>query len=205
MTNKQMASFVAELVGTFILASVAFSVGGAGAVGVVIVGLTLMVLVNMMGGISGAHVNPAVTAGMLALRKIKLPDAVMYVVAQGLGALGAWLMYEYLTGRDVASIDADFSNELFVAEILGMAVFGMGIAAAVRNKLTGAQAAVTIGFSLMLGIVVASVASGAGTINPAIALGMQDLSVEKLVGPILGSVVGMSVYMWLADTAAKKS
>lgn len=204
MSNKQTAALVAEAVGTFILASVAMAVGGMGSVGVLVVGLTLMVLVSVFGGMSGAHVNPAVTAGLLSLRKIKLPDAIGYVVAQGVGAVGAWLLFEYLTGIDVVSTTADFSNQVFVAEIVGMAIFGMGIAAAVRNKYTGMQAAATIGFSLMLGIVVASVAAGAGTLNPAVALGLRDLSVEKLIGPILGSVVGMTVYMWLADTSASK-
>ena len=49
-------------------------------------GLALSLAVHNFGGISGAHVNPAVTAGMLITGRIKPPLAAMYVVAQLAGA-----------------------------------------------------------------------------------------------------------------------
>lgn len=92
---------LAELIGTFFLcfAGIAaiLSTGdpiasGAGLVGVALAhGLALSVAVNAFGGVSGAHFNPAVTIGMLAVGRIRPDRAVQYILAQLAGAtLAAW-------------------------------------------------------------------------------------------------------------------
>lgn len=210
MTNKQMAAFVAEFVGTFVLTSVAFVVGGSfGVLGALLIGLTLAVLVSMFANVSGTHVNPAVTAGMLALRKIKLPDALGYVVAQGLGAVVAWQLFEYFSGSEISAVSTEYDSKLLIAEAVGMAVFAMAVTAAAKNKLSGWAASATIGLGFAVGLMVASLNSATpgeltGTINPALSLGLRTFSAETLLGPIIGSVVGMSMYVWLVDTHAKK-
>src|SRR5262245_5293046 len=87
---------LAEFLGTFYLCfagiaamlSSTNAVGsGGGLVAVALAnGLALSVAVNVFGGISGAHFNPAVTCGMAATRRIAPPLAGAYVVAQLLGA-----------------------------------------------------------------------------------------------------------------------
>ncbi len=63
-------------------------------------GFALLALVYALGPISGCHVNPAVTAGVLLARKITIRDAAGYVVAQAVGAiLAAGLVL--LIARDV--------------------------------------------------------------------------------------------------------
>jgi len=87
-------SWVAEFVGTFLL--VAFACGMAvlgdsrfaGALGVALAfGFVLATLAYALGPISGCHVNPAVTLGMLVTRKVSVPQAVGYWIAQFAGAL----------------------------------------------------------------------------------------------------------------------
>src|SRR3954470_10304799 len=98
-TYKQL---LAEAIGTFFLcfagigAIVATSEpinSGAGLVGVALAhGLALSIAVSIFAGISGAHFNPAVTIGFLSTRRIELPQALLYIVAQLVGAaLAAFL------------------------------------------------------------------------------------------------------------------
>ena len=88
-----MNKYFAEMVGTFVL--VFGGVGSAvlagshiGYVGVALAfGLSLLAMVYTIGPISGCHVNPAVTFGVLLAGKINGKDAAMYVIAQIIGAI----------------------------------------------------------------------------------------------------------------------
>lgn len=88
-----MKKYIAELVGTFVL--VFGGVGSAvlagshiGFLGVSFAfGLALLAMVYTIGPISGCHINPAVTCGVLLAKKIGAKDAVVYVVAQVVGAI----------------------------------------------------------------------------------------------------------------------
>jgi hypothetical protein len=87
--------YIAELVGTFVLVLVGcgtavFSGLYAGVVGISFAfGLTFLALVYAIGGISGCHINPAVSLSMLALGRMKAKDAAFYIVAQCIGAIAA--------------------------------------------------------------------------------------------------------------------
>ena len=88
-----MKKYVAELVGTFVL--VFGGVGSAVLAGTHIgyegvafaFGLSLLAMVYTIGPISGCHINPAVTCGVLVAKKINLKDAIGYVIAQIVGAI----------------------------------------------------------------------------------------------------------------------
>src|ERR1700710_123146 len=99
MTPDLIRKMVAEFVGTAIL--VFFAVGAAvfgidkvGAVGVALAfGLTLLALAYAIGPVSGCHVNPAVTLGVLVARRITAREAGAYWAAQICGGiLGAALL-----------------------------------------------------------------------------------------------------------------
>ena len=87
---------MAEFIGTFFLCFAGIAAilsnttavgGGGGLVAIALAhGLALSVAVNAFGGVSGAHFNPAVTAGMLVTGRITPPAAVVYIVAQLAGA-----------------------------------------------------------------------------------------------------------------------
>lgn len=90
-------ALVAEFLGTFILCFIGISAilsstaavgGGGGLVAIALAhGIALAVAVHIFGGISGAHINPAVTAGMLVTGRISAAMGGMYVVAQLLGGV----------------------------------------------------------------------------------------------------------------------
>ena len=65
-------------------------------------GLVLFMIVPTIGSVSGAHVNPAVTLALLALRKIRTNDAVVYILLQLAGAVAGALMTKFLLLDDLA-------------------------------------------------------------------------------------------------------
>src|SRR5215216_7204879 len=86
---------VAEFIGTFVLVFV--GVGSAVVAGEVIgvfgvafaFGLALVAMAYAIGPVSGCHINPAVTAGLVLARRMTPAEAVQYWVGQVLGAIVA--------------------------------------------------------------------------------------------------------------------
>lgn len=190
--NKAMAEFM----GTAALTSVVLAVLGKTTFPwfvAIAAGLMLGLMVVAIGKVSGAHINPAVTLGFLSKKAIAATDAIVYIVAQLLGAFLALSLYQYLSDRTVPSPNYDFDLRFVVAELLGAFVFGLGIRAAVNQKLTGTALASVIGLSLTLGILVASAGSSA-ILNPAVSLGLKSFTLEYIVGPIVGFILGFFVY-----------
>lgn len=87
-------------------------------------GLTLLALAYALEPISGSHVNPAVTLGMLLARRIPVRTAVQYWVAQLLGAIaGAALLLLVLAGFDGLLIGV----ALAVANLVGLPLTGASV------------------------------------------------------------------------------
>jgi aquaporin Z len=90
-----MKKYLAEMVGTFVLifggvGSAVFAGEKIGFLGIAFAfGIALLAMVYAIGPISGCHINPAVTAGMLLTQKIKPTDAAGYIIAQIVGAIMA--------------------------------------------------------------------------------------------------------------------
>lgn len=207
-SKEKLSMVVAEFVGTALLASVVlvaghmFGLGTAAWYVSLSAGVALTLIVAVFGHVSGAHVNPAVTIGLWTLKRIPTTNAVVYIAAQLLGGAAALSFYNYATGDTlVNSGSSTFVWQVFVAELVGTALFGMGIAAAALQKLEGYYAAFTIGTSLALGALVASTAS-AGFLNPAVALANNAWDKTLVVAPIVGMVIGMNVYAALLAPAA---
>ncbi len=198
-SRNKVAMVVAELMGVVVLVTAVYSMvartsfplfGGLAA------GVTLGLLVHTIGATSGAHVNPAITLGLLSIRKIKAVPAILYIAAQMLGALAAWQLINYFLGSDIQSIANKFEWKVFSAELAGALVFGFGVASAIYQKYEGTKLAFTVGGSLTIGILVASLGSN-GVLNPAVALGLQSWNWAYATGPIAGSIVGMNLYALL--------
>lgn len=154
---------LAELVGTLILTLVALNTFQEN--GSLFVGLTLTVLVMTIGIVSGSHVNPAVTFGLWASRKLKTVLVPFYWVAQLLGAMLAIIITNWVSG-DALSVNfghiANLNWSVFGAELVGAAVFLFGLTAAVSRKdLTASSRAFAIGLSLMAGLLVGGSLLGA--------------------------------------------
>ena len=208
--RQKYGPIVAEVVGTFILATVA--IGAASYFNFtapwyvsIAVATTLAGLVLMIGGISGAHVNPAITVGLWSLRKIQTSAALVYIAAQMLGGILAVTFVEYVVGfgSDIVTSGA-VDRPVFVSEMVGAAIFAMGVAAAVLNKLEGLTRAFAIGSSLMAGVLVASI-SGPGFINPAIAVSNYLFNPTVVAAPIVGGLIGMNLYSAMFAAVPKKA
>lgn len=197
--NINKGALVAEFVGTFGLAlAVLVSLNGYLPLvpTAVVAGATLMLFVLLIGAISGSHINPAVTIGLLSVKKIELSEAFGYIVAQIAGALTAWVtMSLLLNGELVGQVVAIADARTFSAEALGAFVFGFGIAAAIHNKLDGYGKAFAIGGSLTLGIIFASVVSN-GVLNPAVAMSIESVNWAYVLGPIVGMILGMNAFAY---------
>ena len=88
--GKSANPYLAELIGTFALTFIgagSIASGQNNLVGIALAhGIAIMTMIYALGHISGVHINPAVTIGLLVGGKIKLPDAVSYIIAQLVGA-----------------------------------------------------------------------------------------------------------------------
>jgi glycerol uptake facilitator-like aquaporin len=195
---KNYHAYAAELLGTFLLAFLVH-LGAGGGLPVptaVIAGLTLGLIVYMLGPISGAHVNPAVTIGLASIGKIAPTEAAAYVVSQLLGGFLALLAGNWLLGSALSLTVSD-TPLVGIAEAIGAAILVLGVCSVVYGKAPKDAAGLTIGTSLTLGALAASVQSN-GIVNPAVALGLGSLSVMYVVGPLLGGIVAAWGYKLLA-------
>lgn len=210
-SKEKIGMILAEFLGTAMLVSAVlmtsnmFGSGTAAWYTALTAGVALTIIVGMFGRVSGAHVNPAVTIGLWSQRKVESANAIVYVTTQLLGGAVALSFFNYATGGELASAGSSiFEWNVFWAEAVGAGIFGMGIAAAVSQKLEGYFAAFTIGMSLAFGALVASVAS-AGFLNPAVALGNNAWDRTLVIAPIVGMVAGMYLYMnYIAPAMSKK-
>lgn len=192
---------LAEALGTFALVFVVMgSVLAGSPLTPLLAGLTLGFMVYTIGGISGSHINPGVTIGALSIGKIDWKTALYYILAQFAGAGIAMLaLYGFFPGASaaIAQVTAgETSLALLFAEIIGMFFFTFGIASVLYKKTPADLSGVVIGSSLILGIVFAGVGS-LGILNPAVALGLSSFNTMYILGPIIGSVLGMQTYNYL--------
>lgn len=191
---------LAELFGTFGLTLVVLlSLNGAFPIPTpILAGLTLGLFVYTLGNISGTHLNPAVTVGLWSVGKIVAREAARYMVSQIAGAFLALIVMK-LSGSEVLGLRWDAFNFVFLGETLGTMFFTFGIAAVVLGKVTSTLEGVIIGSSLFLGASIASMVGAPGFLNPAVALGTNSINVATLVGPLVGSLLGMQFYKYIAS------
>jgi aquaporin Z len=210
----------AELLGTFIL--VFFGCGAVvmdafpnaryGLMGIALVhAVALAVAVTMTMRISGGHCNPAVTAGLLAIRRISLRDAAAYVVAQLAGAVLAVALLKMLLPAAVASLAAWGTPALQPSVTFGKgigieAVLTFVLMSAVMGTVVARNAPKVGGFGVGLTLVFAILVGGPLTgaaLNPARAFGPALLSGSMTahavywIGPIVGAVLAAVVWRWL--------
>ncbi len=186
--------------------------------GIVIVaaahGLAIALLAAGIGGISGGHINPAVTFSMFITGQIALGRAIMYVVAQLVGAaIGMLLLKAFLVGAVFDAIpgagghavnDAVVASNLAAVGIEAVITFLLvwTIFATAVSKRGTAPAPLFIGFAVFVFHLVAIPMTGAGA-NPARTFGPALISGEWAdhwvywVGPLLGAAVAALGYWYL--------
>lgn len=198
VTQKVMKKYLAEALGTGVLALV---VGLSLQVGFpvstpVLAALVLALFVYSVGHISGTHINPAVTLGLWSIGKIKPNEALMYIIAQCIGAVAAILVVSSTVG--LAALNVENSFPALLAEMAGTLFFAFGIAGVVYEKTPKDISGLAIGGSLLLGITIAALLGSNGVLNPAVAFGIGSLNFFYVIGPVIGSILGMQLYKYLS-------
>ncbi len=207
-TRQKAAALTGEMLGagvlTLLILSVQRSTIGVPFFVAIAAGLAVVLMSFAVGGISGGHFNPAITIGFWTARKVTTARAVLYIVAQMLGAWLAYALYTYFVNNSLQNIGGHYSGRVLAAEAVGAGIFSFGFAAAVYQGFSRAVTASFCGLGLMIGIVAASSAS-LGLLNPAVALGVRAwVWGTYVLGPILGAIVGINLYALLfTDDGAK--
>jgi len=203
MKLMEAKKIIAESLGTFTLAFAVLLSATATNFPVpvpVIAGLTLGLFVYTIGSISGCHLNPAVTLGLLSIKKIKPRESFMYIVAQLVGALFALFSVVVLGIQIPAQSNIFLIDPIIMAgEIIGTTILTFGIASVVFGKISDGAAGAVIGGSLALGAFIAGIIGAPGYLNPAVALAFESLSISTLVAPIIGGILGMQIYKFLVS------
>jgi len=231
---------IAEFIGTFWLvfggcgaAVLACGIPGTGIgyVGVALAfGLTVLTMAFAIGHISGCHLNPAVTLGLVAGGRFSIKDAPAYIVAQVLGGILAAGALWYIAAPDLthASVGAFATNgwsdtlvngvnafgghatgmgAALVAEIILTAVFLFVIMGATDAKAPAGFAPIAIGLGLTL-IHLISIPVTNTSVNPArstaVAVFVGGVAIQQLwlfwVAPIVGGILGALTYRCVACT-----
>ncbi|GLV40994.1 prip [Carabus blaptoides fortunei] len=171
-------------------------------------GLAVFVIIQTIGHISGGHVNPAVTAGMLVTGKIPIIRGFLYIVVQCVGALVGTGILKAVTPDKVqgslgltdiqgeVSPVQGFGMEFMLGFILVFVVFGVCDENRHENKSIGPLA---IGLAVTLGHLAALDYTGS-SMNPARTFGSAVISNQWAnhwifwVGPILGGIAASLIY-----------
>jgi MIP family channel proteins len=205
---NKLSKCIAEAIGTFALIFIGIGAiyANPGLLGVALAhGLTIAVMASATGAISGGHLNPAVTFGLLCGGKIDLKDALIYWASQLAGATIAAFVCLALFNRDVVvagtpqlglntSAMAGIVIEAIVTFFLIFVVYGTAVDP--RAPKIGGLA---IGLTVTIGILFAGPLTG-GALNPARVFG-PALAVSNWtnhyvywIGPMLGGALAGITY-----------
>ncbi len=220
---------LAELIGTFWLVlggcgSAVLSAGipdlGIGYLGVSFAfGLTVVTMAYAIGHISGCHLNPAVSIGLVAGGRFKSSELPHYIIAQVLGAILAasiiWCIASGQAGFSLGGFAANGYGEAsphgyalhaaFVCEVVMTAVFLFIIMGATDARAPAGLAPLAIGLTLTL-IHLISIPVTNTSVNPARSTGQAlfagGIYLQQLwlfwVAPIIGGIIGALVYNFVA-------
>ncbi len=202
-------NLIAEFIGTFALIFIgagALAIGEGGLVGVALAhGLVIVVFAYAYGHISGTHINPAVTLGLLIAGEIQFVAAVGYWVVQFLGGiLGAVLLNVLLPnpsdlGVTILSENVGVGQGLVVEIVLTFFLVNTIFNTAVSGK-AGNFAGLAIGLTLVLCILMGGPLTRA-SLNPARTLGPAIVSGNYadiwlyFVGPCVGAIFAALLYI----------
>jgi aquaporin Z len=207
--------------GSAVLAA-AFPGLGIGFAGVALAfGLTVLTMAFAIGPISGCHLNPAVSAGLVAGKRFPAAELLPYVVAQVLGAIAAsGVLYVIASGKEGFELSAGFASNGYgahspggysllaclVAEIVLTFFFLMIIMGSTDKRAPAGFAPIAIGLGLTL-IHLVCIPVTNTSVNPARstapAIFVGGWAIQQLwlfwVAPLIGGVVGGGLYHALFD------
>lgn len=229
-----MKKYLAEMIGTMVLVlmgcgsavfagsyAAAGTVGsGIGTLGVALAfGLSVVTMAYTIGGISGCHINPAITLGVYLSKRMSGKDAAMYMLFQVIGAIiGSAILFVLVstgdfTGGGVTQTGANCCSsgvslvQGFIAEAVFTFIFVLVVLGTTDSKKgAGNFAGLAIGLSLVLIHIVCIPITGtsvnpARSIGPALFQGGEALSQLWLfiIAPFVGAALSALVWNALAS------
>ena len=228
-----MKKYLAEMVGTMVLVlmgcgsavfagSVAGTVGaGVGTLGVALAfGLAVVAMAYTIGGISGCHINPAITLGVYLSGRMSGKDAGMYMIFQVIGAvIGSAVLFALVSSGAHDGPTATGSNsfkegmglQAFIAEAVFTFIFVLVVLGTTDSrKGAGNFAGLAIGLSLVLIHIVCIPITGT-SVNPARSIGpaLLDGGVALrqlwlfIVAPFVGAALSAGVWKLLSSEERK--
>ena len=203
-----MKKYISEMIGTMVLVlmgcgsavfagNMAGTVGaGVGTVGVALAfGLSVVAMAYAIGGISGCHINPAITLGVFLTGRMNGKDAGMYMLFQVIGAIiGSAILFALVStgahdGPTVTGSSSFGDGEMlqaFIAEAVFTFIFVLVVLGATDSKKgAGNLAGLAIGLTLVLVHIVCIPITGT-SVNPA-----------RSIGPALFEGGGAISQLWL--------
>lgn len=212
-------AYVAEFVATFTLVFIGvgaiatdYLTGGAsGLFGVALAhGLAIAVMVAATASISGGHINPAVTIGLLSVGKIDFKNALFYIVSQCLGAIFAMviiklcfpsgILWDVKFGVPAVSDAPEFTTTMaLVTEIVLTFLLMFVIYGAAVDRRATKLGALFIGLTICMDILMGGPISGAAMnparhLGPALMGGGMSETWLYWLGPVVGSVLAAQLY-----------
>lgn len=217
-----MKAYIGELIGTALLILIGcgatiFAGRAIGVLGVALAfGLGLTVVVYLIDGVSGAHVNPAVTLTLALSGKFPWSKVLGYIVAQIVGAiLGAVILYAIVSNMTNGAliVNAGFGTNALnqgvgviagaLIEIIMTMVFCLAILDTTRTNWSKDSIPLAYGIALAATYIVAIPLTG-GSLNPARSIGPALVSGQNLdqlglfiLAPVLGAVLAYFVHIFV--------
>ncbi|MFL6274180.1 MAG: aquaporin Z [Blastocatellia bacterium] len=231
--SRRMA---AEFIGTFWLVlggcgsavlAAAFPGVGIGLHGVSLAfGLTVLTMAYAIGHVSGCHLNPAVTVGLVTAKRFPISELPHYVIAQVAGAVaGAGVLYMIASGKAGFTLTSGFAANGYaehspgqytlaaalVAEVVMTLMFLMIILGATDKRAPQGFAPIAIGLGLTL-IHLISIPVTNTSVNPARSTGpaifVGDWAIKQLwlfwVAPLVGAVIAGLIYPMITGEETKE-
>ena len=226
MKSNALQKYFSELIGTAIL--VFMGCGSAVVLGcetsgghlavALAFGLAIVATAYVIGGISGCHINPAVSLAMLIQQKLSTADFVGYVVSQIIGALCGAGLLKAITGFGVIDQTGALGSNstagvgaggAFFVEIILTFIFVFTILGVTSDESKGNVAGIVIGLTLVFVHIVGIPLTGtsvnpARSIGPAIFAGagaLSDLWVF-IVAPLVGAAIAALIFRALKTNKA---
>ena len=216
-----MKKYICEFLGTFVLVlfgcGVAVISGGDLVATAVAFGLAIVACAYVIGGVSGCHVNPAVSLAMLIRGDIDIKDFCGYVVSQVIGAFcGAGILYLILsvTNLGTGALGTNGYGSLsfynisligaLVTEVILTFVFIYTILGVTADKKYASVSGIVIGLTLtfvhLLGIKLTGTSvNPARSLGPALFAGGEALAQiwVFIVAPMIGAVIASIIYSFV--------
>ena len=226
MESDSVKKYIAEAFGTMVLTFVgcgtAVITGGSIIVTALAFGFSVIAMAYCIGRVSGCHINPAITIGMLIDGRMEKKDASFYILAQFIGGIiGAFLLWFIVGQCDVPYLSLDDCGlgvngygdlsatnismiGALVVEILLTMFFVLAALGVTSTKATAAQGGIVIGIALVLVHLIGIGLTGT-SVNPARSLGPaifrafhDTLALQQvwlfIIAPIIGAV--LAAYLW---------